>query len=96
MADKYNQRWVMALAPKGEPRWAITIGQTAYYSCPESEVDPAWRAHEDEHKRQWRDEGRVVFSLKYLWWQLRYGYRDNPYEVAARAAEKIDTCEPIV
>lgn len=34
----------------------------------------------------WR-EGRLLFSIKYLWWMCRYGYWNNPYEVEARRAE---------
>lgn len=31
--------------------------------------------------------GRLLFSVKYPRWLCRYGYRNNPYEVEARAAE---------
>jgi len=29
----------------------------------------------------------VLYAIKYAWWMLRYGYKMNPYEVEARAAE---------
>lgn len=87
MTDKYNQRWVMLLAQDGCASWAVTLGQTTYYSCPETEVDAAWHRHEDKHKEQWRRDGRILFALKYLWYTLRYGYLDNPYEIEARIAE---------
>jgi hypothetical protein len=42
--------------------------------------------HELEHVRQWRAEG-WMFPLRYAVRFVRFGYRANPYEVAARAAE---------
>ena len=32
-------------------------------------------------------DGRLLFSIKYLWWLRRYGYWNNPYEVEASSAE---------
>ena len=40
-------------------------------------------AHEMTHVRQWQDDR--WFPLRYCLATLRYGYRDNPYEVEARA-----------
>jgi len=42
--------------------------------------------HETCHWRQAQDLGAMMFYLKYLWFSIRYGYYDNPMEVAARAA----------
>lgn len=82
--DKYNQRWVMWFRPnKSWTRNAVTIGQTTYYSCPERDVDAAWRKHEEVHKSQWAREGFILFPIKYLWYSLRRGYEDNPYEQEA-------------
>ena len=56
-------------------------------------VMPGWESyqpllrHEAEHLRQIKRDGRLVFAVRYLWWLARYGYRANPYEVEARAAE---------
>lgn len=46
--------------------------------------DDRLRAHEREHFRQIEQDGAAKFSLLYLWYGLRYGYRANPYEIAAR------------
>ena len=92
MPDKFDQHWTLWLRQPGATDNAVTIGQTTYYSVPKEVVDKdhAWRAHEDEHKRQWARDGHVGFALKYLWWLFRRGYWNNPYEVEARAAaEKI-------
>lgn len=42
--------------------------------------------HEQEHIRQMQSEGKFKFTAKYLWYLLRYGYWNNPYEVQAREA----------
>lgn len=39
--------------------------------------------HEYEHVKQIERDGLVVFYFKYLYYQLRYGYEKNPYEVEA-------------
>ena len=33
-------------------------------------------------------DGKLRFAVQYLWWSLRYGYRNNPYEIEAREAER--------
>lgn len=42
--------------------------------------------HEMRHIEQIERDGRLLFSIKYLWWLARYGYWMNPYEVDARRA----------
>lgn len=62
-------------------------------------VLPGWEfnrpliRHELCHLEQIRRDGRVLFTVKYLWWLIRYGYYANPYEVQARAAEDKPTME---
>ena len=86
--NKYNH-WIAKLVGKlnGQKRFAITLGQTAYYSVSKEEVftNPKWVRHEDVHKKQWASEGRLRFLFKYLYYSVRYGYKNNPYEVEARA-----------
>ena len=43
--------------------------------------------YERKHLEQIEHDGRVLFSIKYLWWLVRYGYWLNPYEIEARKAE---------
>ena len=86
MADKYNQSWVMALAKNGEKQWAVTIGQTTYYSCPEMFVTDKWRAHEDKHKEQYRRIGFFGFLVEYAKQISKYGYENAPLEIEARQA----------
>ena len=45
--------------------------------------DPVILRHEAVHIEQIARDGAIVFSVKYLWWLARYGYRRNPYEIEA-------------
>lgn len=44
--------------------------------------------HERKHIEQMRRDGKLVYLIKYSYWLLRFGYRNNPYEIEARAAEQ--------
>ena len=44
--------------------------------------------HERCHLEQIERDGRLLFSIKYLYWLAKFGYNgDHPYEVEARKAE---------
>lgn len=43
--------------------------------------------HEEEHLKQIEKDGSWKFVFKYLFYLLKYGYTNNPYEVEARQAE---------
>ena len=57
------------------------------YVLPGNEHNERLLRHERRHLEQIERDGRVLFSIKYLWWLCRYGYYMNPYEIEARAAE---------
>lgn len=71
---------------------AITVGRDIWTWRP---LESRELRHELEHVRQWRRHG-PLFGVSYLlasyraWRRGGAWYRDNPYEVAARAAEKAD------
>lgn len=65
------------------PDVAITLGQTAYYSCEKKVVDERWRCHEDAHKDQWAELGAIKYITLYLLFLIRYGYEKNPFEIEA-------------
>lgn len=44
--------------------------------------------HEQAHWRQWQRMGTVRYYATYVWQVLRYGYRNAPMEIEARAAEQ--------
>lgn len=81
VTHKYNHwflRYVM--------RWAraLTLGHTILYKYPKDKITPTTHAHELVHVEQIERDGVLKFYPKYLWYQLRYGYKRNPYEVEAR------------
>lgn len=42
--------------------------------------------HELKHIEQINKDGRFLFTVKYVYWFIKYGYYNNPYEIEARAA----------
>lgn len=82
-------RWLPALgglfAGMRGPAAAVTVGRTIVLHAGVRLTEPLLR-HELEHVRQWR-ERPLAFPLLYVVYHVRYGYRSNPYEVAARRAE---------
>ena len=90
MSDKYNHKWVRILCWFKYKTYAVTISKnTTLYSCSKERAHryPRWIKHENRHKLQWKRDGIFKFTIKYLWYQIRYGYEHNPYEVDARIAE---------
>lgn len=45
--------------------------------------------HEACHIQQVKRDGRLKFICKYLYYNIRYGYYNNPYEIEARKASII-------
>ncbi len=73
---------------KREP-WAVTFGpRTTFYTVPEKDVTPRWKAHEDCHQAQITKDGWFKFMSKYLYYTIKYGYNNNPYELAAELSAK--------
>jgi len=70
---------------KGRP-YAVTLGQTTYYSCSYERTSLRWRYHEACHREQWAREGRLKFLICYIYEWIRHGNL-NKYEVEARKAE---------
>lgn len=49
--------------------------------------------HELEHVYQINRLGRIKFYAQYLWATVRHGYKQNPFEVAARELEDLPLTE---
>ena len=47
-------------------------------------IDKFLYIHETCHIIQVKRDGRIKFLIKYLFFNLKYGYYNNPYEVEAR------------
>ncbi|HSW62167.1 MAG TPA: hypothetical protein VLH56_02430 [Dissulfurispiraceae bacterium] len=90
MKDKYNSTFARLVGwlNGAKAGYAVTLGQTTHYSVSESDVGPKWRKHENRHKAQYAERGVFVFLLTYFWYLVTRGYKDNPYEVDARAHEE--------
>ena len=71
------------------PAGAVTLGRTIIVH-PAQQLTARLLRHELAHVEQWR-RAPLTFPLRYAWQHLRHGYRANPYEVAARAAEHNET-----
>ncbi len=76
--------WFMKLF--GFKGWA-SFWRTAYF-LPGGMDNRGLVAREMKHLEQIERDGRLLFTVKYLWWLCRYGYLMNPYEVEARAAQR--------
>jgi hypothetical protein len=74
-------------------RWrgfrAITLPPFGIYALPECCGDARLLRHEQEHWRQYERMGVLKFYAVYLWYSLKYGYRNNPMEIEARKAERL-------
>jgi hypothetical protein len=68
---------------------AVTIGRTIVLH-PEVRLTTRLLRHELAHVRQWRRRP-FTFPVHYAWLHLRHGYSANPYEVEARAAERMES-----
>ena len=76
---KANVDWMKRVRVRG-----VVIGSRMLFSESPSKI-PTWLfRHELEHVYQQIREGTFRFYLKYFWYSLRYGYKDNPFEVEAR------------
>jgi hypothetical protein len=75
-------RWFLGT---GSAAAAVTIGRVIVVH-PTTRLTPRLLRHELAHVRQWRNNP-LVFPLSYAWHHFRHGYRQNPYEIEARAAE---------
>jgi hypothetical protein len=64
---------------------AVTLGRTIVVH-PDAPLTRRLLRHELAHVGQWQRRP-IAFPLHYVWLHLRHGYRANPYEVEARAAE---------
>lgn len=83
MRLKTNSFW-LKFFPKSVD--AFVFRKTIYIRG--SFIDPPLYRHELEHVNQYKRYGTVGFLVRYFWYNIRYGYTDNPLEKQARAAER--------
>lgn len=69
---------------------AIVFGRTIYlYKVSREQLlnNVPYIRHEVMHVLQYEREGFFGFLFKYLWLSIRFGYRQNPFEIEAREAQ---------
>lgn len=60
----------------------------AIYILPDRLTDASLIKHERQHEQQIKQHGVVKFYIKYLWYNFKYGYFNNPFEVEARKVSR--------
>ena len=63
---------------------AVTMPWKTVYCRPGQEENYALAAHEAVHVSQIERDGAIKWTIKILYYLLRYGYINSPYEVEAR------------
>ena len=76
----YKSRWMF---------WAagMVLWPWVWFNPAKMHVSNRLYRHELEHCYQVKRLGRFKFYTTYLWYQLRYGYKKNPFEVEANERE---------
>lgn len=70
-------------------RWAgVALPPFGAWIEPRYMNDQALVRHELRHLEQAREMGTLRFYATYLWYAVRYGYRNNPLELDACRAER--------
>lgn len=70
---------------------AMVIGKTIHLhntSKTDFVNDRRWLQHELVHIEQYKQHGTIKFLVLYLWYSIKYGYYNNPFEIEAREKEK--------
>jgi hypothetical protein len=63
--------------------WAVPMPWRTVYVIKDKLDSEVLREHERVHYEQMEREGMMLWHLKYLVFLLKFGYRNNPYEVEA-------------
>lgn len=74
-----NVGWMQRAHVRG-----IVMGRHVLFSDPAETLPKFLFRHELEHCYQQMRDGVFFFYLKYFYYQVRYGYQKNPYEIEAR------------
>lgn len=66
---------------------AITMPWKSVYLHPDYLFDQRIRNHETAHVAQINRDGALKWSILVVWYVIRYGYTNSPYEIEAREHE---------
>ena len=64
-----------------------TIWNTVYLRNESMFNDDKLIRHETKHIEQMKKDGKIWYLIKYHYYWIKYGYKNNPYEIEAREAE---------
>ena len=67
--------------------WAVTMPWKTIYARPEHVGNLKLIAHEQVHVQQIERDGPWLWTLKIVWYLIRYGYKKSPYEIEARTKD---------
>lgn len=73
---------------------ALTFGNTIHLHNVTKDAflkRTSWVCHELKHVEQFNKHGIIAFTIKYIYYSIRFGYYNNPLEKEARDAEKNHT-----
>jgi hypothetical protein len=65
----------------------VALAPWGIYILPEHLGNHRLVQHERQHWQQYQRMGLLRYYVTYLWGLVRYGYRNHPMELEARAAE---------
>jgi hypothetical protein len=65
----------------------VALAPWGIYILPEHLGNQRLIQHERQHWQQYQRMGLLRYYVTYLWGLVRYGYRNHPMEIEARAAE---------
>ncbi len=71
----------------------IVMGRHIMFAVPADQISSWLFRHELQHAYQQIEHGRFRFYAKYFYYSLRYGLRNNPYEIEAYARQSIPLTE---
>ena len=69
----------------------ITLPPFGIYILKERMGDELLKLHEMVHWEQYQRMGVIRFYVNYLWYNIRYGYWNNPMEIEARKKSEDNT-----
>ena len=67
----------------------ITLPPFGIFILAERINEERLQKHELTHWEQYKKMGLLKFYATYIWYNLKYGYINNPMEIEARSAENL-------
>ena len=78
--------WFWSHVLRGLGFAGVVVPNRTIYLVPEHFANPVLRAHELQHIAQIERDG-WMFWPRCIWYVIRYGYQNSPYEIECREVE---------